>query len=48
MSGQPALAARLGHEIGVVATPAKIAYWQANLDQACQRLDYPAMAAAWN
>ncbi len=42
-----ALAARLGHEIGVVATPAKIAYWQDHLDEACRRLDYAAMAAAW-
>jgi beta-aspartyl-peptidase (threonine type) len=42
-----ALAARLGHEIGVVATPAKIAYWQEHLDDACRRLDYAAMAAAW-
>jgi beta-aspartyl-peptidase (threonine type) len=42
-----ALAARLGHAIGVVATPAKIAYWQERLDDACRRLDYAAMAAAW-
>ncbi|HVO09280.1 MAG TPA: isoaspartyl peptidase/L-asparaginase [Vicinamibacteria bacterium] len=42
-----ALAARLGHEVGVVATPAKIAYWQDHLDEACRRLDYAAMAAAW-
>jgi len=42
-----ALAARLGHEVGVVATPAKIAYWQEHLDEACRRLDYAAMAAAW-
>ena len=41
------LAARLGQELGVVATPAKIAYWQENLDQACRRLDYAAMATAW-
>ncbi len=41
------LAARLGHEIGVVATPAKIAYWQEHLDGACARLDYAAMATAW-
>jgi beta-aspartyl-peptidase (threonine type) len=41
------LAARLGQEVGVVATPAKIAYWQENLDPACRRLDYAAMAAAW-
>jgi beta-aspartyl-peptidase (threonine type) len=42
-----ALAARLGHDVGVVATPAKIAYWQERLDEACRRLDYAAMAAAW-
>ena len=41
------LAARLGQQVGVVATPAKIAYWQENLDAACRRLDYAAMAAAW-
>jgi beta-aspartyl-peptidase (threonine type) len=41
------LAARLGQDVGVVATPAKIAYWQENLDEACRRLDYAAMAAAW-
>jgi beta-aspartyl-peptidase (threonine type) len=41
------LAARLGHEVGVVATPAKIAYWQERLDEPCRRLDYGAMAAAW-
>jgi beta-aspartyl-peptidase (threonine type) len=42
-----ALAARLGHAVGVVATPAKIAYWQEHLDDACRRLDYAAMADAW-
>jgi beta-aspartyl-peptidase (threonine type) len=42
-----ALAARLGHDVGVVATPAKIAYWQERLDEACRRLDYASMAAAW-
>jgi beta-aspartyl-peptidase (threonine type) len=42
-----ALAARLGQEVGVVATPAKIAYWQEHLDEACRRLDYAAMATAW-
>ncbi len=42
-----ALAARLGHETGVLATPGKIAYWQQHLDEACRRLDYAAMAAAW-
>jgi beta-aspartyl-peptidase (threonine type) len=42
-----ALANRLGHATGVVATPAKVAYWQEHLDEACRRLDYAAMAAAW-
>ena len=42
-----ALAARIGHAVGVVATPPKIAYWQEHLDDACRRLDYAAMAAAW-
>ena len=41
------LAVRLGQEIGVVATPDKIAYWQCHLDEACRRLDYAAMAQAW-
>jgi L-asparaginase / beta-aspartyl-peptidase len=41
------LAARLGHPVGVVATPAKIAYWQEHLDEACRQLDYAAMASAW-
>jgi beta-aspartyl-peptidase (threonine type) len=41
------LAARLGQDVGVVATPAKVAYWQEHLDEACRRLDYAAMAAAW-
>jgi beta-aspartyl-peptidase (threonine type) len=41
------LGLRLGHEAAVVATPAKIAYWERHLDDASRRLDYPAMAAAW-
>jgi beta-aspartyl-peptidase (threonine type) len=41
------LAARLGQEVGIVATPARIAYWREHLDEACRRLDYAAMAAAW-
>ena len=41
------LAARLGQDVGVLATPAKIAYWQEHLDEACRRLDYAAMATAW-
>lgn len=41
------LAARLGQDMGVVATPAKIAYWQEHLDETCRRLDYAGMAAGW-
>jgi len=41
------LALRLGLDTGVVATPAKIAYWREHLDAACLRLDYAAMAEAW-
>lgn len=41
------LALRLGHEAGVLATPRKIDYWRERLDEACRRLDYPALAAAW-
>src|SRR5262245_10626192 len=41
------LALRLGHEAAVVATPAKIAYWERHLDDASRRLDYAGMAAAW-
>ncbi len=41
------LAAQLGHETRVLATPQKIAYWQQHLDEACLTLDYGAMAAAW-
>lgn len=49
LSGREALelALRLGHPAAVVATPAKIAYWQAHLDEACLRLDYAAMASRW-
>jgi beta-aspartyl-peptidase (threonine type) len=41
------LAARIGQPVGVVATKAKIEYWQQHLDDACVRLDYAAMAAGW-
>lgn len=41
------LALRLGHAAKVVATPAKIEYWRAHLDDECARLDYAAMAARW-
>jgi len=41
------LALRLGHDPGVVATPAKIAYWQEHLNEASRRLDYVAMAQEW-
>jgi beta-aspartyl-peptidase (threonine type) len=49
LSGQEALqlALRLGHEAAVVATPAKIAYWQEHLTEAYVRLDYAKMAEAW-
>ncbi len=49
LSGPEALhlALRLGHDPVVAATPAKIAYWEARLDEACRRLDYAEMAAAW-
>jgi beta-aspartyl-peptidase (threonine type) len=42
-----ALALRLGHEAAVLATPAKIAYWRDQLDDASRCLDYAAMAATW-
>ncbi len=41
------LAGRLGHDVSVLATPEKIAYWQRHLDDASRRLDYAEMAAAW-
>jgi L-asparaginase / beta-aspartyl-peptidase len=41
------LALRLGHEVGILTTPRKIDYWRDHLDEACLRLDYPAMAATW-
>ena len=41
------LALRLGQDVGVLATPRKIDYWREHLDEACLRLDYPAMATAW-
>jgi beta-aspartyl-peptidase (threonine type) len=49
LSGREALelGLRLGLPAAVVATPAKIDYWQRHLDEACTRLDYAAMAAAW-
>jgi beta-aspartyl-peptidase (threonine type) len=49
LSGPEALqlGLRLGHEAAVVATSAKIAYWQEHLDEAHLRLDYPKMAQAW-
>jgi L-asparaginase / beta-aspartyl-peptidase len=49
LSGREALelALRLGHAAAIVATPSKIAYWQAHLDDTCARLDYAGMAAAW-
>ena len=49
LSGREALelALRLGHAAKVVATPAKISYWQTHLDEACTQLDYAAMAGQW-
>jgi beta-aspartyl-peptidase (threonine type) len=41
------LALRLGHEPAVVATPAKIAYWQERLNDAHRSLDYARMGADW-
>jgi len=41
------LALRLGHEPAVVATPAKIAYWQEHLTEAYRSLDYARMGADW-
>ncbi len=49
LSGPEALqlALSLGHEGAVVATAAKIQYWQEHLNQACVRLDYAGMAEEW-
>jgi beta-aspartyl-peptidase (threonine type) len=49
LSGPEALqlALRLGHEPAVVATPAKIRYWETHLNDACRSLDYAAMAREW-
>jgi L-asparaginase / beta-aspartyl-peptidase len=49
LSGREALelGLRLGLPAAIVATPSKIAYWQANLDEDCVRLDFAAMAAKW-
>lgn len=49
LSGREALelGLRLGHAAKVVATPAKIDYWRAHLDEDCVQLDYAAMAARW-
>jgi beta-aspartyl-peptidase (threonine type) len=41
------LALRLGHAPAVVATPAKIAYWQERLTDAHRSLDYAQMGADW-
>jgi beta-aspartyl-peptidase (threonine type) len=41
------LALRLGHATGVLARPAKIAYWVEHLNESCQELDYAAMAQEW-
>jgi beta-aspartyl-peptidase (threonine type) len=49
LSGHEALelALRLGHEAAVLATPSKIEYWQAHLNEPCRHLDYAVMGAAW-
>jgi isoaspartyl peptidase/L-asparaginase-like protein (Ntn-hydrolase superfamily) len=49
LSGPDALqlALRLGHEPAVVATPAKVAYWQERLTDAYRSLDYARMGADW-
>jgi len=49
LSGREALelGLRLGHELAVVATPARIAYWRDHLDEACLGLDYERMGALW-
>jgi L-asparaginase / beta-aspartyl-peptidase len=49
LSGPEALqlALSLGHEGAVVATAAKIQYWQEHLNDACVRLDYGRMAEEW-
>ncbi len=41
------LGMKLGHDSGIVATPAKISYWQSHLSEGCRRLDYAALAADW-
>jgi L-asparaginase / beta-aspartyl-peptidase len=49
LSGPEALqlALKLGHESAVVATAAKIRYWENHLNDACRSLDYEAMAQEW-
>lgn len=49
LSGPEALhlALSLGHEPAVVATAAKIAYWQERLTEPYRRLDYARMAEDW-
>lgn len=49
VSGREALdlGLRLGLDPAVVATPAKVAYWQSHMDAATQRLDFGEMAAGW-
>ncbi len=41
------LALKLGLESGVVATPEKIAYWQAHLSEPSRTLDYARMSQEW-
>ena len=49
VSGEEALrlGLRAGLDPAVLATAAKVAYWQEHLDAGAQRLDYQAMADAW-
>jgi len=49
LSGEQALhlALQLGHEMAVVATPGKIAYWEKHLSEPSRTLDYARMAADW-
>jgi L-asparaginase / beta-aspartyl-peptidase len=49
LSGPEALqlALSLGLEGAVVATPAKIRYWEEHLNEACVKLDYARMAEEW-
>lgn len=49
LSGREALelALRLGFDVEVGASPAKVEFWQQHMDEACRKLDYAAMARQW-